>query len=75
MTLVSWSVVVVGRVGCFECVSKDYRKSGKLKGLAFIRHGKDGSALYHCREHAKAKGCPIVGARLCKSQGTRPEEK
>jgi hypothetical protein len=60
----SWSIVMVGRVGCFECVSKDYKKSGKLKGLAFMKHDGVGGSLYHCREHARAKGCPIVGARL-----------
>lgn len=68
-SLESWSVITVGRVGCFECVSKDYKK--KLKGLAYVKHDDKGGSLYYCPKHAAAGGSTIVGARLRKSQGGR----
>lgn len=72
-SLESWSVVTVGRVGCFECVSRDYKKSGKLKGLAYVKHDGDGGSLYYCPKHAAAGGSTIVGARLRKSQERSPK--
>lgn len=66
--LESWTVITVGRVGCFRCVSVDYKQSGKLRGLAFVQYDGVSASLYFCRKHARAEGCPIVGARLRESQ-------